>query len=205
MLIPIPKSIAFIIILIACSIHAYAQNGMPAFGKIDKAELLMNDCEFDKGASAVKLIDWGYTYYDKSNSGASVYKTLFERRTRIKILNKKGLDQADVHITFYSYNNDENLVSINACTYNITSNGNIVTTIVKGNSIYTKKINKYYSEMIIAFPEAKVGSIIEFKYTLERQRMGTIRDWYFQERIPVVFCQYQLKIPQLFRFFVQRL
>ena len=32
---------------------AYAQKGQPAFGNIDKADLEMKDCDFDKGAEAI--------------------------------------------------------------------------------------------------------------------------------------------------------
>lgn len=193
----------FLILLFFAAAICNAQKGMPSFGNIDKADLQMTDCDFDKGAAAVKLIDWGYTYYDKGNTGAAVFKTIFERRTRIKILTENGLSYADVHIPYYAYNNDEDITKISACTYNLDAAGKIQTTVVRKNAIYRKKINKYYYEMIIAFPEAKAGSVIEYKYTMERQTMGKLRDWFFQERIPVKFSRYQLKIPQIFRFSVQ--
>ncbi|HNH21977.1 MAG TPA: hypothetical protein PLS65_06435, partial [Ferruginibacter sp.] len=44
---------------------ANAQKGLPGFGKVDKADLEMTDCEFDKGAEAMVLIDYGNTYYDR--------------------------------------------------------------------------------------------------------------------------------------------
>ncbi|MBK6635247.1 MAG: DUF3857 domain-containing protein [Chitinophagaceae bacterium] len=56
--------------------------------------------------------------------------------------------------------------------------------------------------MIIVFPEVKVGSIIEYSYSLERETYH-LKDWYFQGRIPVLYSEYQLKVPQIFRFSVQ--
>jgi hypothetical protein len=56
--------------------------------------------------------------------------------------------------------------------------------------------------MIIAFPDVKVGSIIEYSYTVERETYN-LRNWYFQGRIPVRYSEYQLKIPEIFRFTVQ--
>ena len=50
----------------------------------------MKECDFDKGADAVTLIDYGNTYYDRGTVGFSTFKTIFERRTRIKILKEKG-------------------------------------------------------------------------------------------------------------------
>jgi hypothetical protein len=185
------------------AIFAFAQKEIPAFGKVDKADLEMKDCDFDKGADAVKLIDWGNTYYDRGTSGRSLFKTIFQRRTRIKILKEKGLSLANVRIPYYSYNNDEKIVTLNAYIYNIDAAGKVKTTNIKKKSFYPKKINAEYSEMIIAFPEVKVGSIIEYKYTMERETMGQLKDWFFQERIPVRYSEYQFTVPQIFRFSVQ--
>ncbi len=179
-----------------------AQKNQPAFGKVEKGDLLMTDCDFDKGADAVILIDWGSTFYDRGTVGYSTFKTVLQRRIRIKILKEKGISQADVEIPFYIHNKKEQVLDLKANTYNIDGSGNIGITEVKKSSIYSKKINDYYSKMIIAFPEVKVGSIIEYAYTMVRETIK-LTNWYFQGRIPVRFSGYQLKIPQIFRFTVQ--
>ncbi len=194
---------AFLIFLFTLSLQLVAQKGQPAFGKVDKSDLLMTDCNFDKGADAVVLIDWGNTYYDRGTVGYSLFKTIFQRRTRIKILKEKGISQADVELSYYTHNNEERILKLNANTYNVDAAGNVQTTEVKKSSIYTKKIDGDYSKIIIAFPDVKVGSIIEYAYTIERETMGSLRNWYFQGRIPVRYSEYQLKIPQIFRFSVQ--
>ena len=181
---------------------AFAQKGQPAFGKVDKADLEMRDCDFDKGADALVLIDYGNIYYDRGTVGFSQFKTVFERRTRIKILKEKGISQADIAIQYYTHNNEEQISRMNANTYNLDVTGKILTTEVKKSSIYSKKIDGNYSKMIIAFPEVKVGSIIEYSYTVERETYN-LRNWYFQGRIPVRYSEYQLKIPKAFRFSVQ--
>jgi hypothetical protein len=195
------KSVTFILLLINLTVAA--QKDIPVFGKIDKADLEMQECDFDKGADAVKLIDWGNSYYDRGNSAASPLKTIFERRTRIKILKERGLDEADIRIPYYNYNNEEKIVRISGYTYNLDANGNVQTTEVKKASIYSKKIDGHYAEMIIAFPDVKVGSIIEYKYAMERETMGQLRDWFFQENIPVKYSEYQLTIPSIFLFSVK--
>jgi Domain of Unknown Function with PDB structure (DUF3857) len=187
--------------LFTVSLQLSAQKGQPAFGKVDKTDLLMTDCDFDKGADAVVLIDWGNTYYDHSSVGNSLFKTVFQRRTRIKILKEKGISQANMEILYYTHNNEERILKLSANTYNISETGKMQTTEVKKSSVYTRKINGYYTKMIIAFPEVKVGSIIEYSYTIERETYG-LRNWYFQGNIPVRYSEYQLKIPQIFRFSV---
>jgi len=188
--------------LLAISIQALAQKGQPGFGKVDKADLELKDCSFDKGADAVVLIDYGNIYYDRGTVGFSAFKTIFERRTRIKILKEKGISQADIEIPYYTHNNEERVLKLNANTYNLDETGKIITTEVKKSSIYSKKIDGNYSKMTITFPEVKVGSIIEYSYSIERETYG-LRNWYFQGRIPVRYSEYQLKIPQFFRFSVQ--
>ena len=192
----------FILYFLFLPILLNAQKGQPGFGKVDKADLDMKECDFDKGADAVTLIDYGNTYYDRGTVGFSTFKTIYERRTRIKILKEKGLSQADVEIPYYNHNNEERILKLNANTYNLDESGKLKTTEVKKSSIYSKKIDANHAKMIIAFPEVKVGSIIEYSYSIERETIR-LNNWFFQGRIPVRHSEYQLKIPQYFRFSVQ--
>ena len=72
------KNIGLLLFLFFCT-TVVAQKDLPALGKIDKADLEMKDCDFDKGADAVKLIDWGNMYYDRGTAGISLFKTIFEK------------------------------------------------------------------------------------------------------------------------------
>ena len=67
-----------LLFLTAALLQAHAQKGQPAFGKVDKADLEMKDCSFDKGADAVVLIDYGNIYYERGTAANSVFKTVFE-------------------------------------------------------------------------------------------------------------------------------
>ena len=179
-----------------------AQKGQPGFGKVDKEDLLMMDCEFDKGADAVVLIDYGNTYYDRGTVGFSTFKTVYERRTRIKILKESGISQADIRLKYYTHNNEQKILKLNANTYNLDASGKVQTTEVKKTSIYSKRLDADYSTMIIAFPEVKVGSIIEYSFSIETESIS-LNDWYFQRQIPVRYSEYRLKIPKFFRFSIQ--
>ncbi len=192
-----------LLLLISLYCNAKAQKGQPAIGKIDKADLEMKDCDFDKGAVAMKLIDYGNVFYRRGKVDVTLFNTVYEQRVRIKILKEAGLKYADVSIPYFDQDNEEQIQKITAYTYNLDAGGNIKATEVGKSSIYSKRINKQHSEMIIAFPEAKVGSVIEYKYTMERQTMQHLKDWYFQERIPTRFSEYQLNIPSVFRFILQ--
>lgn len=181
---------------------ANAQKGLPSFGKIDKADLEMTECAFDKEAEACKLIDYGCIYFERGNENISLFKQVCERRVRIKILNDKGLSQANLTIPYYSYNNDQVIKKIDAVVFNLDNNGSIKTTDVEKSSIYTKRLNKRWSQLIIAFPEVKKGSVIEYKFKLEKDNFLAINDWYFQDKIPTAYSEYELKVPAVFQFTV---
>lgn len=156
----------------------------PEFGKVDKAELELNTCEFDKDAEAVVLFDEGEFYYEV-NFG-------LERHIRIKILKDKGLERANIHIKYHSFGGDETVKGLTAQTYNLDAAGNVVATKVDKKVIFDKKLNKRYSETAFSFPEVKVGSVIEYKYRIE----GAFgRRWYFQQSIPVIKSRYIINFP----------
>ncbi|MEP6674889.1 MAG: DUF3857 domain-containing protein [Ferruginibacter sp.] len=161
------------------------------------ADMKMTDCDFDKGAEAYKLIDYASIHYER---GVDLFKLVTERRVRIKIFKEKGLSYANVKIPFYSRNNDEKILKVEAASYNLDAAGNIITTTADKKSVYTNQVNKNRSELIIAFPEVKAGTIIEYKYRLESDYFQYIDDWYFQDEIPTRLSQFELRAPKLFHF-----
>lgn len=186
--------------LLINSIATFAQKELPAFGKIDKADLLLTACEFDKDAVAYKLLDYGDVRYV---AGGDFIKIQTERRVRIKILKDKGLDYANIKIKFYSKSNYENINDISAVTYNLDNNGNIIKTKLEKSSVYTKKIDNRLSEVSFTMPEVKAGSVIEYKFSDTKQSISNIDDWYFQDEIPTRISMYRILVPSIFKFVSQ--
>ena len=52
------------LLLLLASTTIFAQKELPAYGKIDKADLLLKECEFDKDAEAYTLLNSGDVYYN---------------------------------------------------------------------------------------------------------------------------------------------
>jgi hypothetical protein len=186
-------------LLVFTSSIIFAQKEIPSFGKIDKEDLLLRQCEFDKDAEAYKLFNSGDVHYQIIGEKFTI---ITDRRTRIKILKEKGLDEANIKIPFYSKLNYETIKNISAVTYNLDSTGNIVTKLDKA-SVYIKKINNQRSEVSFTMPNVKVGSVIEFKYTDEKKSIENVDDWYFQDDIPTRYSMYRILIPSIFRFATQ--
>lgn len=185
------KKISVLFALIGFSLYACAQKGkksdIPEFGKVEKADLEMKECDFDKKAEAVVLFETGdldYLYL----TGAELKK-----RVRIKILTQEGADHANIHLQYISYHNLQDITGLEGRTYNLDEAGNIKVTEVEKKLIYEKKINKHYSEKVFTFPEVKPGSIIEYKY--KHNNIGLIK-WYFQRSIPVKYSRFTIDFPE---------
>ena len=183
-----------------CNTDCLAQKDLPELGQIDKSDLLMTDCEFDKGAEAFKLIDWGSVDFLGHSRELVYFATQYTRRVRIKILKEKGLSYANVVIPYLAYDDYEKIENLVAYTYNLDDAGNVKSTKVSKASIYKKKINSGFSKMIIAFPEVKPGSVIEYSYNLQRGLSYYINDWDFQGKIPVRYSEYNVTMPTYLHF-----
>lgn len=193
---------AFTIFFVFISTIIFAQKGIPAFGKIDKEDLTLKECEFDKDAEAYKLLSYGDVRYMVAGDDFNI---ITERRTRIKILKEKGLDEANIKIRFYSRSNYESIRNISGITYNLDKDEKVVTTKLEKSSVFIKPLNNQVSEVSFTMPDVKVGSVIEFKYTDTKKSIGAVDDWYFQDDIPTRISIYKILIPSVFRFATQAL
>jgi Domain of Unknown Function with PDB structure (DUF3857) len=193
-----------LLILLAFGVSVLAQQKpIPTFGKVEKADLELKECDFDKQAEALVLFDMCEVFCNfNPNSLGDPISTLLERHVRIKILSDKGLDRADIHIPYYSYKGLERLKNLNAQTYNLDPSGNVVTSKVEKKLVYNKKLNSRYSEDAFTFPEVKAGSIIEYKYVVDASTLS-LPDWYFQRSIPVKLSQFTLNFPPEFEVLAQ--
>ncbi|HET6768495.1 MAG TPA: DUF3857 domain-containing protein [Chitinophagaceae bacterium] len=181
-----------IVISILTTVTIFGQKGknkdskIPAFGSVDKADLQMKECDFDKNAEAMVLFEKGQTDF-------IIGKGIdFERHVRIKILNDKGKDRADVHLRYYNWKNDEEIKDISAQVYNLDASGNVVVTRLDKKQVFERQINKRWAEKVFTFPDVKPGSIIEYKY---KHINADVVDWYFQNSIPVKYSEFTFDYP----------
>src|SRR5450432_587537 len=136
------------VIFLSFSLLAQSDKDLPAFGKVDKADLEMKECEFDKNAEAMVL-------FDVEESSCDLHGTFTmraERRVRVKILNDKGLDHANIHIKYRYENHVKPISGLSAQTYNLDASGNPVITKVEKSQVFDKPINKRWSEIVFTFP-----------------------------------------------------
>lgn len=192
------------LLLLSISVQAQRDKDkdIPGWGKIDKIDLEMKECLFEKEAEAMILIKKGDVVYQRGSRYPFAMKK--EVRTRIKILKEQGFKEADIKIHYYHDNNFEKLIDIDAVTYNLDETGKIIETKVDNKSIFRQKVDAKVSSLSFTFPNVKVGTIIEYRYTVIRDDISLIDPWIFQEDIPTQTSVFTISFPEYFRFLTNK-
>lgn len=156
------------------------------WGKISEAEKQIETCSFDPNASALVLYEKGVLRITRLGG----VQTKIHRR--IKILNKNGKDQADVVIKLFAPIGFKPISGLRAQTINTDSSAKTTIYSVKADAIYKNRINDRYLEVRFTFPNADVGSIIEFSYTKHSENYLFPDGWYFQDQIPILRSDFKV-------------
>lgn len=185
-------------------LKAFSQNQVVApkivkYGKIDPADFSAKLTDLDSAASGVALFDIGNGWFEISpKSGRLIY--VFERHTRYKIINKKSYDLANLEIQLYRNNGSEtSLDYLDAATYNM-ENGKMEVSKINKDAKFSEKQDKNYTLKKFTLPNVKEGSVIEFKYRIKSDFIFTLRPWYFQKEVPVLYSEYKVRIPEYFNY-----
>lgn len=158
------------------------------FGKLTHPEKNFTIYEKDSTANAVVLYEIGNNYFEVIDRRIQLVK---KYHVKIKILNEKGFDEADISIPYYKNNNvSEKVKDIKAVTHN--GNAKIY---VSSDNIFTNNINERWSEKRFTFSKVEKGSIIEYKYTLISPFSFKLDGWEFQSNIPKLYSEFNAKIP----------
>ena len=186
MFLPLLFLISFL--FIATDIDAQSFPAFPDFGIFTPEEVALKEVPFDKDANAVIIHDLARSEYNEEHN------LITEHRIKIKILNEKGIDRGDIRIRFHHKDDFEFLSGIDAVIRTYEPNGQFTTEHIERKSIYTTKINQYYSETKFALPNVKAGSIFEYTYFSNMKHYGGLEDWSFQADLPTLTSYYRLAI-----------
>jgi len=166
------KSLLFILVLSIFTSNSYSQKHPMKFGKIDIKDLEMTVYDKDTTAEAVILCDYGI--FDER-------RMEYTRHCRIKILKKDGVRWANERVR------SSRDILLKARTYNL-ENGEIVVTKMKAESKFEEKVNTYRIATRFSLPNVKVGSVIEYQYTIS----WIPYEWRFQQQIPVIWSEFRM-------------
>ncbi|WP_290791903.1 DUF3857 domain-containing protein [Flavihumibacter sp. UBA7668] len=189
--------VLFAVVLISISVNA--QDKPPfKFGKVSPEDFKQKTPSFDSGAHAIILGDMGYSRIVPNNDAGFGYE--FERKIRVFIVDKNGIDAGQFLIPlFSSTNNDmkEEIRKFNGVTYNL-ENGKVVETKLDGDQVFTEKVTKNITAKKFSLPALREGSIFELSYLLRSDYIFEFKPWDFQREHPTLWSEYEVEIPEYY-------
>ncbi|UZR98186.1 DUF3857 domain-containing protein [Chondrinema litorale] len=193
------RKISHLTFLLLLSIQFLASAQPEKFGKIDKDVLEMSIYEKDSSASAVVLFDVARTYF-QYNTGKESFELVFERHRRVKIFNKDGYEYADAYIPTYDKGaHDEEVFAIKGYTY-VLEDGKVEKYKLDKSAIYKEQENKYWNSTRFTMPNVTEGCVLEYTYKITSDFYTFLKDWQFQEEIPVIYSEYDVKVPEYYTY-----
>lgn len=215
-----PKLIlVFAIVLIQISIVYAAKINDPApiiYGEINKEDFTFNIDDypdFDPTSPAVILCDYGQEFF--SEYGDS-YQTRRIMHRRILILNKEGIDEANVEVWFKTDNNSyaiekalsgagkygpfwingkgEGIFKVKATSYNLTEQGIIEKNELDRSAVFVNDGTDLVGFDLLSFaiPKVNVGTIIEYTYTKVQSHFLLSSKWFFQYATPCLHSEFRI-------------
>jgi hypothetical protein len=166
-------------------------------GKVSIAELEQKAHPKDTAAVAAILFKKGETRFEYMQGEG--FRVFTEVSMRIKIYKKEGYDWANQEMRFWSGSGSikENVSFSDVVTYNLVA-GKIEKTKLKSEGEFEENIDKFLNKKKITLPNVKVGSVLEYKYTIRTNNIGMFRKFDFQTSIPVDYSEYKTYIPEYF-------
>ncbi len=216
--------ILFSFILLSLFSLSSAQEYAYEFGTISNGELEATRYPKAPDAEAVVISDYAYrtiivgTYLPWTRAkfnyipnrghardrifGMFPYVVETTHQQKIKIFNKKGLRKATLKIPFHNYKNpylEEVIDNVEALLHHL-NNGKIETTHFNKKDLKTVLMNDTVSQIIVEFPNAQIGDVVEFRYKRTSPLYVGMKNWNFQTDIPVMSALLELFLYDAFQY-----
>ena len=176
---------------LAITLKAQTPLATQPFGKIDKADLEMKACDFEKDANAMILFDKGDVYFQPVDGRLHL---VTHRHKRIKIFNANGKNEGDIRLEYFSGGHLETISDLQAQTINIT-NGVVEHIKVDKKQIFNESVDNDHVAIVFSFANVQPGSVLEYQYDLISNSPGDFPNWYFQSHLPTRYSELTTKIP----------
>ncbi|MGV3538292.1 MAG: transglutaminase domain-containing protein [Rufibacter sp.] len=165
-------------------------------GLVTEQDLKMKVYDKDTSAAAVVLYDYGQSSFLFTKD----VQLQFKHTVRIKILKKTGLDEANITIPYFKRGGKEELVTgLKGFTYNL-ENGKVVKEKLDDAAVFVEKLDGNWYLKKLTMPNVKVGSVVEYTYTIKSDFMSNLREWEFQRNIPVLWSEYRVDMVPFYEY-----
>ncbi len=190
------------VLLLGC-LSASAQELYSKMGAIPEETLFAGSLPTEPDASAVLLKEEIATRFVFKND-TFLYET--DHFVRIKILKEEGLKYATMRVNYSvaSAEKPEQVKGISAAVFNWNGKKFAGKYISKKKGITDLALSQTERQKIISLSDAKVGSVVEFTYTLVSHQLESLHSWYVQRDIPVIDATYRITIPEYLYYDIQR-
>jgi hypothetical protein len=161
-----------------------------------KPEDFVKQYPIDSSAEAVVIYDKGIITISGAIKGG--FQMEFERHRRVHILSKSGFEHGKLEELLYIGGQEqEKMVDLEGTTYNLVNN-KVVKSESKSENEFEAQLNKFYNKKSLILPNVREGSIVEFKYKITSPYIYNLRQWDFQEDIPVLYTELNTYLPHFF-------
>lgn len=158
-------------------------------------ELEVTSYPLDSTANAFYIYEKGYSRFQENGNT----NLLTNYSAKIKILNQKGYDQANIEIRLYKGESGKEKISkLEAMTFYL-DDGRKMGIPLEPSKIYTEE-NENYDLVKFTFPSVAPGVVLTFSYQKESPYIFNFEPWWFQAGIPKVYSTYSTTIPANFRY-----
>ncbi|MEM9819789.1 MAG: DUF3857 domain-containing protein [Bacteroidota bacterium] len=188
------KYFVLLFTLLANVVVVSAQKPLVKWGKVPSEDLQMTQYEADPEADAVVLNDHGLLRVELVGDDV---RYRFIRHRRVKLLKESAFSRATVHIPYYAFKrNPEKITSLKAQTLSPEGKKSVV----RNKAINDIMIDSDWAAKVFTFPNVQEGSILEYRYEIVSGRITELRDWYFQEDLPIRLSELQVEVPNWFTY-----
>lgn len=194
------KKRAQLIIMLFCALMIQNSFAQSKFGNVTMDEMNMTSYQGDTTAVAVMLLKKGNVKF-KISPVTGGFQFEYEIEAKIKILKSEGLNWCNHEIAYRDFSRDyrEEIRGLSGTTYNL-ENGKIEKTKLSKEYIFDEDINEDLKIKKFTLPAAKVGSVIEYKYTLVSDFLHNLREFTFQSSIPIEYTSFDIVTPEYFTY-----
>ena len=168
------------------------------FGKINAQHLIETPPMPDSDASAVILYERMGVKFNL-NQSKGLWQLIHTVHRRVKILTNSGLDQADVEVPYYAWQNIDDVSGVKGLTHNLV-NGKAESQKMTRDAIFDDDLDGRTRIKKFSLPNASVGSIIEYEYSYITTSVHNMETWYFQHEIPTLYSELSTAIPEYFTY-----
>ncbi|WP_447951616.1 DUF3857 domain-containing protein [Chryseobacterium koreense] len=180
-----------VLFLALCFVIFSAASQEAKWGKLSPEEIALTEVSYEPTANAVKLSEVG-------KLKITDYGYELEEYGRTKILAPSGFSKAERKWSFMAKRLNDNVVLKGAQTINIVDGKEVISPVEK-KDIIVNNVNGI-KEIAIAFPNVRVGSVIEYKVLISRPYDLAASPWRFQNEIPTLSSKLSLELATRFAY-----